>query len=178
MGDKIHTPRLFLGLGIAGCLVAAGAAFALWPKHAAMPVQASTPASNAPGTATASAPPPRRVEPPLAPDLPDIVLQNPAGPNAEGAPKGKHVRLDSVPKGATVFAGKTKLGVTPLDVELSPGTNATYHFLLAGYKPASKSVSSEDKFVEVKLAKGAVVHHAPGMKSDPYESDELKDNPF
>jgi hypothetical protein len=74
--------------------------------------------------------------------------------------------LKSVPSGATVWSGATRVGETPLEVTLKPGQTTSYRFTLSGHLPAEQDISAEDTTREIHLSRR------------PAKVDELKENPF
>lgn len=89
------------------------------------------------------------------------------------------VQVDSLPKGATVWLGETKVGRTPLSVQLNDGEKRTYRFTLKGYVTKEEEVASTASAVAVKLEKRARGGKKPVEEADPYgKIDDLKANPF
>ncbi len=102
----------------------------------------------------------------------------PAPSPLPAVPEELRVALSSVPAGATVWRGETRVGVTPLEVELAPGERAEYHFTLAGHLPAKKVVSADATRVEVRLSRKPRRSNRRDVADGFQKIDDLKENPF
>jgi serine/threonine-protein kinase len=115
----------------------------------------------------------------VAPPPPEIA---PAAPTpAQPEPKRtREVMLQSVPAGAAVFEGPTRIGTTPVQVKIALDAAPTYQFKLPGYLPARYQVTTGDSSIRVVLGKAAAKRRAGATKNDNPTKDEdgLKDNPF
>jgi hypothetical protein len=124
--------------------------------------------------------PPKILTPELAPEKAAEAARNGLAENPSVSPPARalKVSLRTRPAGAEVSGATGRLGRTPLEVELRPGTRAAYRFALAGYRTQTREISAEDRVVELQLARDA----APSRVLPPPDVldnlDAIKPNPF
>ena len=168
---SVAAPRaLRIPMVVGGLAAVAGVALFLAFGHA--PASPSTVISTP--TSQAQVPPP----PPVI-----EAKQEPLAPSDTPV----KVKVHSSPEGAEVYTAFGKVGKTPLEVQLKPGSRSDYRFVLAGYQPAIREVSAEDREIEQKLsridASGGKGQTRPASAKLPAgdgfkKVDDLKPNPF
>ena len=120
-----------------------------------------------------SAPKPTQTVAPTAPKPNPLSIE----PLAPLLTEKLRVALRSVPTGATVWLGRARIGVTPLEVELARGVRAEYRFTLAGHLAVKQVVPADAGAVEVRLAR----QPRRARRADDAvfrKVEDLKENPF
>jgi serine/threonine-protein kinase len=178
-------------LGVTVVSVLAGL-FVVWRTGLLMTLSRRATPPQVPAVSAASVPVPPSVAGASADETPGEVAGAPSeiaesekpGESATPSPStDQPVLLRSVPEGAEVFRGKTRLGVTPLKVSIPAGRQIEYRFQRAGYDPIVRRAQAGAGLVEVRLTKSSRVESAesrsnaeqplPGKKRQ-----TLKPDPF
>jgi len=136
-GPSIPRRARTVGIALLVAALAAGVAFLLWP----------TPAPEV-------VPAPVIATPPIVPTVTE--KSEPPAETSPAEPLVQRVKiaLDSRPSGAFVALNGDKMGRTPLELQLEPGTEATVRFSLEGYRSeAHRLVAAQDDALLVRLKK-------------------------
>lgn len=125
-------------LGVVGFVAIGGHGDAGAEGRAVAPQTVRDPRAHETIHETTQQPPPHVDEPPPVPDgvpppVPDGVL--PHVPDGVLPDALVHVHIGSTPDGAEVFAGDSRLGVTPLDAQLAPGAEVELRVTHRGFQP-------------------------------------------
>jgi serine/threonine protein kinase len=132
-----RAPWIAAGLAIT-VVLAVGAA---WSMRGGETPPTSAPPATVTTTPATTTPPATTTAPPEGTDGVEV----PTTSGTEASPTREvHHRIESRPAGATVLRGETELGTTPLDVSFPEGESVELTLRLAGRRPATRVVATND----------------------------------